>query len=382
MSHNANLATAVAPGAMRTDQATSLLPACPNNFDPRTTNYATLATGYTPIKGSLLRTVDGSRAWTYTGQSGYNGWQEETPVPPGDNDYAWPKLLYGHDGIPAGGWSDKGHFWIFGDHDFVLGSHDNPNTSAYHLTGNDDTAIFSNGITEELATVGGMRFKINGPDSHQEIVWSITNWVFPELTCWGRLAVRPRYGYAQGSNRLQEWRDSANAALSGVSGDGLILAANGAVAAPGISWLTDPTCGIYHSGVGATGNVAVAINGLQRLSVGLLGIIASSTSGGSSTQQVHCVDMTAQAAGVGGGVGMLGSYSGLTQTTGALIRAEKVNATDGDYSFNFAIYTRNNGSVLAKTVTVSNLGEVTIHGLAGTGSRAVVADANGKLSAP
>ena len=40
-----------------------VLPPCPNAFDPTTTDYATLATGITPVVGSRLVTLDGTKAW-------------------------------------------------------------------------------------------------------------------------------------------------------------------------------------------------------------------------------------------------------------------------------------------------------------------------------
>jgi hypothetical protein len=40
-----------------------VLPPCPNTFDPTIADYATLATGITPVVGSRLFTNDGTKAW-------------------------------------------------------------------------------------------------------------------------------------------------------------------------------------------------------------------------------------------------------------------------------------------------------------------------------
>ena len=57
------VATTSKNGLMTSKQATELLPPVANNFDPTTTNYSTLATGYIPIVGSRLVTLDGTKAW-------------------------------------------------------------------------------------------------------------------------------------------------------------------------------------------------------------------------------------------------------------------------------------------------------------------------------
>ena len=66
------IATTVAPGAMTSRQATQLLPPVANDFDPTVTDYATLSTGYTPIIGSTLVTLDGTQSWLKSGVGALN----------------------------------------------------------------------------------------------------------------------------------------------------------------------------------------------------------------------------------------------------------------------------------------------------------------------
>jgi hypothetical protein len=193
-------------------------------------------------------------------------------IPAGDSDYHWPYTWYGHDGIVAGGISDKGHLWVFGNHDLVLGSASNPQLSAWHLIGR-GTSVFANGIVEELASIEGKVFLINnGATPNVQIpVWSIANWqLCPKTVYYGQLSVRP-WDANQGANNLFEWQNISGVALAAMSPSAMFLAANGTEAAPGISWLTDPSCGIYHVGTGATASLNLTLNGYTFVSLAHVG---------------------------------------------------------------------------------------------------------------
>jgi hypothetical protein len=59
-------------------QATVLLPPIPNDFDPTTTAYSTLASGFTPIVGSIVTTLDGTKGWKKFGAGTYQ-WRSTSP---------------------------------------------------------------------------------------------------------------------------------------------------------------------------------------------------------------------------------------------------------------------------------------------------------------
>lgn len=69
----------------------------------------------------------------------------------------------------------------------------------------------------------------------------------------------------------------------------------------------------------------------------------SGLNGNPVTSLLTITDTTAFASGTGGGITFKGVYTGTSATEGAGIRLEKANATDGNYSFNLAFYTRANG---------------------------------------
>ncbi|NTW31102.1 MAG: hypothetical protein HGB12_00435 [Bacteroidetes bacterium] len=112
-------------------------------------------------------------------------------------------------------------------------------------------------------------------------------------------------------------------------------------------------------------------------------------------------DNTPMAAGVGGGINFGGYYSSTDWSENlASIKGFKENATDGNYAGALAFVIRPNGSGLTEAMRITSFGKVGIgttspndlldvqggnirnSALAGTGSRPVVADANGVLSAP
>ena len=73
------------------------------------------------------------------------------------------------------------------------------------------------------------------------------------------------------------------------------------------------------------------------------------------------LDRTAQAAGVGGGVTFGGMWSsGSGPTTGGVIRAEKTNGTNGNYSFDMGFYTRANGGSPARALLLKDTGAVQV----------------------
>lgn len=73
-------------------------------------------------------------------------------------------------------------------------------------------------------------------------------------------------------------------------------------------------------------------------------------------------DTTAAAAGVGGMLAFHGAYTGTTRTTGAAIKAMKSNGTDGDYSFDLAFGTRQNGIAdVGERMRITSAGNVTIN---------------------
>jgi hypothetical protein len=84
------------------------------------------------------------------------------------------------------------------------------------------------------------------------------------------------------------------------------------------------------------------------------------TAQGALQGQVAINDSTAFAAGVGGGLNLVGNYHAGQYTVFASIQASKVNATDNDYGGDLLIATRANGGNLNTAIKVSSLGEVTM----------------------
>lgn len=82
---------------------------------------------------------------------------------------------------------------------------------------------------------------------------------------------------------------------------------------------------------------------------------------GTNVLSIGVVDSTAQAAGTGGGIAFAGKYDSVPNyTTAGAVRAEKTNATDGNYSFGLAFYTRNSGAGTVRNMLLDNLGNLTL----------------------
>jgi len=321
-------ATAVSPGAMDTARASQLLPRCPNNFDPMATAYSTLSTGYTPVAGSLLTTLDGTKAWTYNGGANYNGWEQTHGNPTGTNDYHWPKLWYNAAGTPCAGISDTGCIWQMGDHTTIWGSHGNPFTSAFHIIGR-SSPNFADGMVMEMATIDGLQLLMLNAAYGAITAWTIAN--YQDVPCfqhYGTLAVKAVT--AQGSAKLQVWASTTNVSIAEVALDGMTIWGTGSPASGG-----NPTLDLRSSGY--------QCSLLIRNSAGYALTYLSSENGG-----------TPLVSGAAANDSTLRCYQRL-------------------------IVSVNNGVGIALKMDSAG---VTIPSLAGTGSRTVKADANGLLSAP
>ena len=95
---------------------------------------------------------------------------------------------------------------------------------------------------------------------------------------WGSVVGVNGYGIRDNSG-VMEFKDlngswlaitnavtGANAALSNLSSVAIntaLLTIDGTVGAPAYSWTTDATCGLYHTGTGATSSILAAINGTK-----------------------------------------------------------------------------------------------------------------------
>jgi hypothetical protein len=158
---------------------------------------------------------------------------------------------------------------------------------------------------------------------------------------------------------------------------------NGTASAPSVSWGTDVTCGLYHSGTGATGLVGLAVNGGAVLSATVDGVGVGPGSSvspsyglnvfstGSQGAAINCQPSGVSAgAGAGSIVMLSGPYTGTTNTAFATIKGAKETATAGEFGGYFSIATRVNGGALTDYLRVTSLGNILLGGLTAAGAAA------------
>ena len=114
-----------------------------------------------------------------------------------------------------------------------------------------------------------------------------------------------------------------------------------------------------------------------------LNVYGDEVTAGNDFGVAQLVDTSAQAADVGGSIAFGGKYTDAgAYASWAFVKSGKATGTTAQYGSYLAFGTRTHGSATAERMRIDAAGAVTLQSLAGSGTRTVVADANGVLSAP